>query len=191
MRIKKTLTVQVVPKCGGGGEGRSWGAYHDLYRNKFWCLPQPDFVMVMALLKKYLNKILSIFNNNMPKCLNNEFLCYRSSPKPKKPLLPRIWCWPKSWMLWKSSGSRGNSWWQSLRNRWLETSLDWVVTRPLCLVESHTLDVATRQERSLFTSHTFCPNNSSCIFRLNENIHLYPYSCVSLIVELSAKINLR
>ena len=46
--------------------------------------------------------------------------------------------------------------------------------RPLCLVKSHTLDVAARRERSLFTSHTFCSNNSSCILRLNENKHLYP-----------------
>ena len=56
------------------------------------------------------------------------------------------------------------------------------VTRPLCLVESHTLDAAEKRERSLFTSH---------IMRLNENIHLYPSSRVSLILELSAMINLR
>ena len=55
------------------------------------------------------------------------------------------------------------------------------VTRPLCLVESHTLDAAARQERSPFISHTFCPNNSSCILRLNDNIHLYPFCCVSLL----------
>ena len=65
------------------------------------------------------------------------------------------------------------------------------VTRPLCLVVSHTLDAAEKQERYLFTSHTFCPNNGSCKLRLNENIHLYPSSCVSLILELSAMINLR
>ena len=38
----------------------------------------------------------------------------------------------------------------------------YIVTRPLCLVESHMLDAAARRERSLFNSHTFCPNNSSC-----------------------------
>ena len=31
-----------------------------------------------------------------------------------------------------------------------------VVTKPLCLVESHMLDAAARRERSLFTSLTFC-----------------------------------
>ena len=45
-----------------------------------------------------------------------------------------------------------------------------IVTRPLCLVKSHTLDVAARREHSLFTSHTFCVNNDSCILRLNKII---------------------
>ena len=31
-----------------------------------------------------------------------------------------------------------------------------IVTRPLCLVESHRLDAAASRERSLFTSLTFC-----------------------------------
>ena len=66
-----------------------------------------------------------------------------------------------------------------------------IVTRPLSLVELHTLDAAERRECSLFTSHSFCPNDSSCILRLNENIHLYPSSCVLFIQELSAMINLR
>ena len=37
------------------------------------------------------------------------------------------------------------------------------VTRPLYLVKSHTLDAPQRRERSLFTSHTFCPNNTCCL----------------------------
>ena len=45
---------------------------------------------------------------------------------------------------------------------------DHCVTRPLFGRVTH---AAARRERSLFTSHTFCPNNSNCILRLNENIH--------------------
>ena len=58
-----------------------------------------------------------------------------------------------------------------------------LVTRPLCLVESPTLDVAARLEGSLFTSHTFCPNNSSCILRLNENIYKPMKCCYCYPVE--------
>ena len=53
---------------------------------------------------------------------------------------------------------------------WLK-KLNVIVTRPLCLVESLTLDAAARRERSLFTSHTFCPNNSSCIYHYVWSSH--------------------
>ena len=44
------------------------------------------------------------------------------------------------------------------------------ITRPLCLVESYTLDAAVRRERSLFTSFTFCNVMISCSLRPKENI---------------------
>ena len=69
--------------------------------------------------------------------------------------------------------------------------LSYNVTIPLCLVELHTLDAAARRERSLFTSLTFCKVIISCSLRLNKRIHLYPFFCVSYLLESFAMINLR
>ena len=44
------------------------------------------------------------------------------------------------------------------------------VIRPLCLVESYSLDAAVRRERSLFTSLTVCNVIFSCSLIPKENI---------------------
>ena len=54
-----------------------------------------------------------------------------------------------------SSGNQGLIWRINKDARRNNNAIRFV-TRPLCLVESHTLDAAARQERSLFTSLTFC-----------------------------------
>ena len=64
------------------------------------------------------------------------------------------------------------------------------VTRPLCLVKSHTLDATARRERFLFTSLTFCKVYSVALWDQTEE-----YICIHLFVfhslELFAMISLR
>ena len=59
-----------------------------------------------------------------------------------------------------------------------------IVTRPLCLVESHTLDAAQGRSVSRFTSFPFCKVTGSYILRLNENtgVICYDYTFISILL---------
>ena len=66
-----------------------------------------------------------------------------------------------------------------------------IVTWPLCLVESHTLDATARREHSLFTSLTFCKVIGSCSLRLNERYICIHSSVFNLLVICYDQLALR
>ena len=66
---------------------------------------------------------------------------------------------------------------------------DKIVTRPLFLVESFTLEAAIMQVRYLFLSVTFCKTSDSCSLISKERRYFVPLTCVSLI-DIPAMINL-